>query len=332
MAGGYGVPKSGVEAQVEWMRTIERRLDALTSAAGIKSAVISDPSDGSRMFLGNGNILMWDDYATNPDGFGRIYTDPVEGAHYFRMFPPHSAGSGLQNSLTMRGSAPGLSGAFWVYTDGTASLASGTATAVTAGTSISIDAATNIIVGAGGVVSSKAGGINRIESDTAIDMISGGRLGVYELPTTGAAPNLTLGFVGSDWTLATSVSSDRYKSDPAPLDVDIEDMLEYEPISWVHNDAMDASEPGDIRRNVGHHAEAMDALPSLRQFVNYNKGGEPDSVESTGFTGALHQAWKHTHGRVVELEQTVTEQAAEIAELKAANTAILARLDALETN
>lgn len=220
---------------------------------------VFDQATGARMIHGQGSIAMWDNFNTNPDGFGQIYCDPGAGINYFRFYPPYTSGDGRQNSFTIQGRTPDAPGNIWAFTDGDFT--------VVAGARAYLEAAN-------------------------WNILTGGELGLYELPTTGSAANLTLGFVGDTWTVAMSTSSERYKTDIAPVEVDPAEVLELTGITWVHNDAMDRSPVGDIARNVGWHAEQIDSKPSLRQFVNYDEQGRPDSVEDSRMTVALLELCK----------------------------------------
>lgn len=309
-----------LQASEQKRRGLANMLENATIGRG--GLAIVDDATSARMFLSNGQLRIWDDYAANPNGFGLIYCDAESSANLLRWFPPHDAGTGLENSVTLRGTAPGVPGAFWVYTDGIASITSIGATYVTAN-GVFVSSSGNVVLDAG----------DRVYMDGAnsIDLVTP-KLRLYGLADTGLAPNLTLEVVGGEPIIRRSVSAvEKYKTDTAPLGVDIDDMLAYEPISWIHISTLDASPPGPIRRNVGHHAEAMDELPSLRQFVNYDEDGAPDSVEGIGFVAGLHQAWKHTHGRAVELEQQVVQLEQQVAEQASLIESLTERLEALET-
>lgn len=301
MAGGYEVPKTGVDGVIQKLNNIQRQIDALRSAAPLSSAVISDPADGSRMFLGNGNILMWDDYATNPEGFGRIYTDPVADLHIFRMFPPYSDGNGLQNSITLRGSAPGTPGAFWIYTDGVLALSSDQGTSIIAGGSVSI-----------------VGG-------TGVDLDSGGRFTITELPSVGS-PDYALGYDtadgGTTWSVVLDSSSKRYKADITAVGIP-DAFLDIEPVTFYDKRAMSES-PETASLKFGAIAEQVHDLGLGELLVTY-RDDEPDALKYPMFAVALIPFVRKQRDEIAELK-------AEVAELKAANTTILARLDALESN
>lgn len=224
-----------------------------------------DETTGGRMLLGQGSLSIWDNFNENPDGFGRIYCDPGSGYNYFRFYPPHTAGDGRADSITIQGETPDEPGNMWAFTGG------------------------EYTVVAGGRAYMEAANWN---------VLTGGEFGLYDLPTTGSAANLTLGYVGDTWTVAMSTSSERYKTDIAPVQVDPAEVLELTGITWVHNDAMDHSPEGPIARNVGWHAEQIDSKPSLRQFVNYDEEGRPDSVEDSRMTVALLELCKAQQAQI----------------------------------
>lgn len=300
MGGQYRAPKSGLDAFKVLLDGLQQQINAIRSAASISSAVISDPVDGSRMFLGNGNILLWDDYATNPDGFGRIYTDPIAGQNYMRWFPPHSAGDGQQNSVTMRGSAPGMPGAFWVYTDGPASLnADGIIYLLSGGRSdITTGNHSESVTGTKSVTTT---GRHTLNADGGIDILTNGSMRLYELPTTGSAANIRLDPTTVE--LQYIPSSRRYKDDIADAVVEPREVLQLQPRTWVDKGTVDRAEPGtDITRSVGFIAEELDELPSMRQFVDYAPDEDgtpiPESIQYDRLTVALFAVVKEQQSQI----------------------------------
>lgn len=77
-----------------------------------------DPETGGGMSLQQGQIRLWDDYNGNPDNPGRIRVDQGRGINYLRLFPPHSSGTGQENSISIRGRKAGEAGRMFFYTDG----------------------------------------------------------------------------------------------------------------------------------------------------------------------------------------------------------------------
>lgn len=222
-------------------------------------------TNGSRTEIGEGLFKFWDDFNTNPTGFGKIYCDPGAGINYLRMFPPHTGGTGSETSFTMQGRTTGEPGNAWLYTDGQALISAG---------SLFLDA-------------------------DSMQVLTGGDLQVYELPTTGSAANLRLDPGTAKIQYVTS--SERYKTDLAPVEIDNDDLLSLSGITWVHVETMDTADKGPIARNVGWSAEEMDARPSLRQFVNYDDQGRPDSVEDSRVSVALLEVAKAQQAQIAAL-------------------------------
>lgn len=280
MAGGYQLPRTGLDALVARFNNLQRQVDSLRSAAGILSAVI-----------GKGGITVKDGGEIVAEGGAIRAIHEATGAamaYFGKLLPPYK--SGLMTA-TENGNAY-----FWaaVMEDGTRAFRFN-------GTSVRVDAATSF---------TNATSYHRIDSAGHI-MLNAPQLQIYQLGNTGLAPNLAIEVIDGVPILKIALSSDRYKTDTAPVEVDVEEVLAYQAITWVHTSTMDDSPPGPIRRNIGHHAEGMDEFPSLRQFVNYDDEGRPDSVQEGRFEVALHEVMKALWQRVNDHE---------------------ARLDALENN
>lgn len=310
----------------ERLEFLERVFNQLGAASGTldsatiykRGLTILSESNNGKAFLGDGSIAMWDDYVANPNGFGRIYTDPVEGQNYMRWFPPYSSGNGQQNSVTMRGASPDLPGAFWVYTDGAALIDADQAVHLNAGTSAHVHAGTSAYLTADDAVQVTAGGQFFVDADS-MSLLTNGDLRIYELPTTGSAANIRLDPATA--AIGYVTSSLRYKQDVEDLDIDVDAFLKLRPRSWRDKGEVER-DPDTARRNVGFIAEEVDELGL--PFVDYDGEDRPDALQYDRFTaGAV---------KVMQRQQSqIATQAAEIAELKAANAAILDRLEALET-
>jgi hypothetical protein len=138
-------------------------------------------------------------------------------------------------------------------------------------------------------------------------------LRLYGLPTTGSAANVRLETTGGTPVVQYVTSSLRYKDDPAPAVVDPAEVLQMQGRTWVDKGTVDrlgeAGDEVDIPRNVGFIAEELDALPSLRQFVDYDDEGRPDAIQYDRLTVAL-----------IELAKTQQKQLDRLA----------ARLDAID--
>lgn len=302
MPGGYnGAPKEGLAAVVERIQKIERRQNEQSSAAGTSSAVITDPDSGSRIKLAKGQIAVWDDFAANPDGFGLIYTDAVTGANLMRWFPPHSAGEGGENSVTMRGTSPTTKGAYWVYTDGTAVM----------------DADDDMFFASKKAV--------RIDGGTGVDISTHGRLTITELPSVGS-PDYSLGYDtndgGTTWTMVIDSSSERYKGDIKPVEIP-EAFLDIQPVTFYDLGALE-NDPEMATLKFGAIAERVHELGLGELLVTY-RDDEPDALKYPMFAVALIPFVRQHRDEIAALKD-------EVAELRASNAAILARLEALENN
>ncbi len=250
MAGGYVYLPDGVEGMVRLLKDQQRQIDATRSSAGIQSSTIGsggltvyDPGSGGRMFLGRGGIDLWSDYTINPDGFGRIYCDPG-GNNLLRIFPPHSGGDGLENSITVKGTADGETGNIWLYSDG----------------NVNLYPTNRLFIDAGG-----------------IDVLTGGDMHFWELDTTSSAANLRLDPSTTEILYVTS--SRRYKADIADAAVDPAEVLNMQGRTWIDKHKMDEAAEGDVTRDIGFIAEELDDQPSLRQFVEYDDEGRPNAIQ-----------------------------------------------------
>lgn len=300
MADTYRPPKQGAAALNERFDKVWSAINSIRAAAGLTSAVIGkggittyDPDTGGRVFLGDGNIAVWDDFDTNPTGFGRIYCDPGSGLNYFRFFPPYMAGTGLENSLTIKGTTPDASGAIWLYSDG----------------SINLFPDEQLYVGTPWIHLVASEGIDLTADNVKVHT---GELGLYDLPTTGSAANLRLDTIGGVWTVGLVSSSLRYKQDVEDAPVDPADVLKMQGRTWRDKSAV-AIDPDITQRHVGFIAEELDEI-GLGIFVDYDEQGRPDAIQYDRVSVAL-----------VELAKTqqaqLDAQAAQIA-------ALTARLDA----
>lgn len=271
----YPVPKSGLDALAAEMQGIKRQMAAMRSAAGTSSQVISNPETGARIMLVDGQIRVWDNYDANPDGYGLIYTDSDAAANLVRLFPPHDEGDGLQNSFTMRGTSPSSPGAAWIYTDGVAS----------------IDADERVFIGGG----------------TGVDIDTGGRLGLYGLPSVGS-PDYQLGFDTADGGLTFSVvidsSSKRYKDDINDADIPAS-FLDIRPVTFYDKRAME-SDPESASLKFGAIAEEVHDL-GLGEFLVTYRDGEPDALKYPMFAVGLIPFVRQHRDEIAELKSTVAE-------------------------
>lgn len=281
MGGEYRAPKEGIEWIKDKFAGYDRQITSLRSAASILSAVIGKggitvKSGGSISIEDGGGVTVSDGgFITAVGGSIRAIYESTGAvmAFFGPLLPPYK--SGLMTE-TDAGDPY-----FWA--------------------AIGEDDARSFFFG---------GESARIDAD--VITLNTPSLRPYGLGSTGIAPNLAMEVIGGIPILKLVGSSERLKTDVAPVEIDVEEVLAYQAITWIHNETLDNSPPGDIRRNVGHHAEAMDQFPSLRQFVNYDEDGKPESVQEGRFEVALHEVMKVVHARVVELEKN---QAAILAHL-----------------
>lgn len=246
-------------------------------------AVFTDPTTGSRMQFYRGQIRFWDSFDDSPTNFGRIVVDPGAGRNMFRMFPPYDAGSGLENSFTMRGKTADQAGAMWWYTDGVALM---TAAKI---------------------------GLNP----------TGGVVSLYNLPTTSGGYLMRYNLIGGDWTLALDSSSLRYKDNVRPVDREYAaTVLEWEP-SWFQMldeiDRVGADEApwylGFIAEQIAEHTPEVVVHDEQGRPDALNKA---DMVAGLHILAQVQQEQLEAQGReIAELKGTVATQADAIADLTA---------------
>lgn len=270
-AGGYQHLRTGMDGVANEFKQGRKNYNALRGAASILSAVI-----------GKGGITVKDGGEIVAEGGAIRAIHEATGAamaYFGKLMPPYKSGlmTATENGIAY----------FWaaVMEDGTRAFRFD-------GTSVRVDAATSF---------TNATSYHRVDSAGHI-MLNAPQLQIYQLGNTGLAPNLAIEVIDGVPILKLVVSSDRFKTDTAPVEVDVEEVLAYQAITWVHTSTMDDSPPGPIRRNIGHHAEGMDEFPSLRQFVNYDDEGRPDSVQEGRFEVALHEVMKALWQRVNDHE------------------------------
>lgn len=272
MGRGYEVPKDGLGWIKDQFANYDRQIASLRSAASILSAVIGKggvrvKSGGSILIEDGGGIMVGDGgFITAIGGSIRAVHESTNAAmaYFGRLLPPYK--SGLMTA-TEAGDP-----FFWV-----AAMEDGSRVSNFDGTS------------------------HRVEATESITLNTPS-LRFYGMGSTGIAPNLAMDVIDGVPVIKLVSSSERGKTDIAPVEIDIDDVLGYQAITWVHNETLDSSPPGDIRRNVGHHAEAMDEFPSLRQFVNYDEDGLPESVQEGRFEVALHEVVKTLWAKVNDHE------------------------------
>jgi hypothetical protein len=289
MAGGYKPLKTGVDAYVEKIRNDDRQTNALRSAAGLLSAIIGKGgitvTDGGEIVAEGGNIRAIDSVTKNAL------------AYFGKLLPPYKSGllTATDDGVPFFWAAVMEVGTrVFQFTGGSAAF--NVTTYQVNATSHRVEAADTLSLGS----------TARIDATDNI-MLNTPTLKLYGVGDTGTAANLVLDVIGGIPILKRVASSDRYKTAVAPVEVDVEQVLAYQAITWLHLSTLEETPvPYMVRRNVGHHAEDMDRFPTLRQFVNYNDEGKPDSVQEGRFEVALHEVLKVVHARVVQLEKNQT--------------------------
>jgi len=171
-------------------------------------------------------------------------------------------------------------------------------------------------------------GFGRVKWDDSNDRMqllsTTGRISIEHF-TTAAAANAVLDAVTG--VVSRSTSSARYKQDIKPAVIDPADVLKVQGRTWRQRTNVEGMDPdGDTKRRfVGFVAEELYEIPSMRQFVNVDEEGRPDSIETDRLSVALLELAKAEHARVDQLEQRADEQQSQI-------DALTARLEALEAS
>lgn len=175
-------------------------------------------------------------------GYIRIATGDDAGNNMWIRPPQDSTTSGSPTRVILRGPGGGLTGAFWLYSDGPGTI--------------------NTV------------GRILMDSDERIDLVTP-RLGLYELPTTSSAANLHLGTIGGQWTVGYITSSRRYKQDIEDAPIDPEAALSWRPRVW--RDKADVEAVGDDSpTHIGFIAEEIDEVSP--EFVLRDEEGAPNAL------------------------------------------------------
>lgn len=103
------------------------------------------------------------------------------------------------------------------------------------------------------------------------------------------------GFIGY------AASSERYKQDVAPAEIDPEVILAIEPVVFRYKQQVD--ELGDDAEvEIGYIAERLHEA-GLTQFVFYDADGRPEGIHYELWSVAVHAAARHVYNRVRALEE-----------------------------
>lgn len=308
MAGG--TPSSrpvGMDGILRKLAEHDRRINALAGTNGLESAVIGSggvtvregriiAEDGSviaRNMTTNGMVAIsnaatfyYPEWTPEEGGdrFGYVQINQGEDANNnLWIRPPQDPGtSGSPTRLTLRGPGGGFTGQAWLYSDG----------------DINFVADGRVYLGG-----------------ERIDIVSGD-LRLYSLQTTSSAANLRLDTTGGIPVVKLVSSSARYKTDPAEAVVDPAEVLSLSGRTWVDKQKLETSPEGDVRRDVGFIAEELDERPSLRQFVEYDDQGRPDTIQYDRLSVALLEVAKGQETRLADQQAQID--------------ALSARLDAVE--
>jgi hypothetical protein len=73
----------------------------------------------------------------------------------------------------------------------------------------------------------------------------------------------------------------------------------------------------------------LDALPSLRQFVNYDSEGRPDSIAYDRLVVALLELMKNQQGQISDLAALLERTTEALSQLSSDHVALSSRVDAL---
>lgn len=241
------------------------RTRILETASRLRNASVG--ADGIKFYDGGAVYFTDSPDDTTPGAIYADFSEGVAGTHILRIFAPYESGGDAEaNTFSLQGDngAGGATpGNIWLYSDGSIQL-------------ITQDG---------------------ITPDGSV-VISTPVLGLYNLPTTSNPANLHLGTVGGAWTVALVTSSEKYKAHITPAVIDPQEVLQLTPKTWVDKADMDASGslvpktptlPDAVTADtemvafvppiqVGFVAEDLEALSSLKQFVQHNSDGEPEAI------------------------------------------------------
>lgn len=141
------------------------------------------------------------------------------------------------------------------------------------------------------------------------------------LGTTGSSPNLFMD-IADDGRVLRFVSSARYKTDIADSVVDPVEVLQLVGRTFRIKEDVERENGSGSRTGlagsdpvedftaptlVGFIAEELHELPTMRQFVNYDNEGRPDSISYDRLTVALAELCKAQQKQLDSLEERLSE-------------------------
>ena len=283
MAGGYSHKPDGADGLGAVIKKLQSQVDALRSGAGIRSAVLK----GVKLVFQNENgeeIGRFGTYDVNTfdneefigadTAHGAQFLDPITGQFLFSAHSKKSTGA----TVVQAGDAGNWSALdlFRVFS----------ADVGINGDDVDITSSNELSMGADGTVN-----IFSNAFDLRIPWSS-----------TGSAANMYLDS-GTN-RIFRSTSARKYKTDIAPADVDVAEVLALVGRTWVDKGKIDNPEqPEHVRRDIGFIAEELDEHPSLRQFIQYDADGEPDSIEYDRLSVALLAVLQDQDVRLRSLEE-----------------------------
>lgn len=278
MAGGYRPPRSGVEGVAEKFAEIFRRLDALSSAAGVTSVqvrnglftITDDEGDPIAQFGVIPTVVVAEDDTVTTDYLlGSRYFGPGE-ALLFTVGTVASSGT----KVAQFGSAVDLTALpiFRIFAD-----------------DIGINS-NDFDVNNSGDISVTAGGHIALGSGTGT---------FIQHSTTGSAANAR---IESNGEILRSTSSLRYKQDVEDVTIDPEAFLNLRPRTW--RDKLEVEkEPATTTRHIGFIAEEVDELGL--PFVEYDQNGDPEALMYERFSVGAVQVMKAQQAQIDALAERI---------------------------
>lgn len=300
MAGGYWHDPQGIDGIVQVLRGMQRQIDEIRGAAGVKSAVLRgdlmtwETIDGEPI-VQIGNLL----FSNGNNGTGLMVMDPDDGSMIASMHRGEVSGTVQvffgEPGFPIESLSVQCVDAFF------GGVADPLANTVFRTQEFWLRECSSLDLQAGAVL---------IDATGDIDLDPDGDLRFFISTTTNPA-NLNQ----TSNNVRVVSSGRKYKADIQDAVVDSADVLSLRPRTWIDRGELER-DPNYTKRTPGFIAEELDEHESLRQFVVYNDEGEPDSI--------------HYDRLLVAVIPVVKEQRAEIDALKSTVASLAERLDALE--